>query len=823
MVVTDLTGEWRLRSLDGSFRLKAQVPGTILTSLFEGHLIDDPFYRDNEVIAHEISYKDFLYLRTFYLTKDAIKQKCVELVFEGIDTLATVLINGKTVLNANNMHRSWRVDIKDAVYAGENTIEVYIHSPSRYVDKRQDEGKINLYIDSIKSGCQYIRKGHYMFGWDWGPQMPDGGIYRPVYIECYSHPRIDDVRFIQRHENGNVEVKALVSISNHLAGCQICFQLIDEDGNVLSDYIAAPTNQQTLSVTVENPKLWWANGYGKQQLYIAKISLICDGKIIDEKNLRIGLRTLEISREADSYGEEFCFKLNGIKIFAMGSNYIPQDSLISRVNKESTRRLLQDCIRANHNSIRIWGGGYYPEDYFYDICDELGLIVWHDFMFACNIYEFDKEFIDNVTAEVTEQIRRLRHHACLGMWCGNNEMELIWTEWGGIEASSPSHLEQYAQFFEDILPNIIVKEDPGRFYWPSSPSSGGVRKGNSQDENRGDVHYWQVWHGLKPFTDYRNRYFRFLSEFGFQSFPSRKTIEMFTEPGDLNIFSYVLEKHQKNKSANGKILYYLSENYLYPKDLDSLIYASQIMQAEAMRYCVEHMRRNRGKCMGSYYWQLNDCWTVASWSSIDYYGRWKALHYYSQRFYAPVLLSCEESGYKVKLHVANETRNPFKGIVKWSVRNNYSAIIAEAEIPVSLDALSGEYVIELDLQEYFSEGKNRYERYFTYSLETSGGKVSENSTLFCPAKHFKFINPQIRAVVTEKYDCFVLTLNSSAFAQGVELDLKTMDTIFSENWFDLQTGQSKTITLKKCELPEGLTVDMLQDQLIIRSVYNIAN
>jgi beta-mannosidase len=362
---------------------------------------------------------------------------------------------------------------------------------------------------------------------------------------------------------------------------------------------------------------------------------------------------MTISQEKDEWGSEFAFMVNGIKIFAKGADYIPEDLIYSRITGERIEYLLDSCVRANFNCIRVWGGGYYPSDTFYEICDRLGLIVWQDLMYACNVYDLTREFEENIIEETRDNVKRIRHHASLGLWCGNNELEAAWCEWAVFKDHSAQLRADYIKQFEYILPKAVEESDHSTFFWPSSPSSGGCFD-NPVDENRGDTHYWDVWHGLKPFEDYRNHYFRFCSEFGFQSFPSIKTVHTFTEEEDRNIFSRVMESHQKNGAANGKMLYYLSENFLYPKDFESLLYVTQVLQGMAIKFGVEHWRRHRGRCMGAVYWQLNDDWPVASWASIDYFGRWKALHYMAKNFFAPVAGSISRTENTIEAHIQNE-------------------------------------------------------------------------------------------------------------------------------------------------------------------------
>lgn len=499
----------------------------------------------------------------------------------------------------------------------------------------------------------------------------------------------------------------------------------------------------------------------------------------------------------------------------MGADYIPEDNLFSRINKERTRKLLSDAAAVNHNSIRVWGGGYYPDDYFFDICDELGLLVWQDFMFACASYELDDVFERNITAEIRDNVRRLRHHACLALWCGNNEMETQTLD----KAWKPSIKQKYdyIKIFEYIIPHILQEEDPVTFYWPSSPSSGG-NYDDPWDENRGDTHYWAVWHGNKPFTDYRNYHFRYLSEFGFQSFPCMQTVETFTEPQDRNIFSRVMEMHQRNTSANGKIMNYLSATYLYPKDFDQLLYASQLLQADAIRYGVEHFRRNRGRCMGAVVWQLNDIWPVASWASIDYYGRWKALHYAEKRMYAPVMISCEETGelserpfcvsephpilVKARLHVANETMQEVKGIVKWKVCLPDSSVLLEGGQELTVPALDGVWLDQIDLED-FEERKI----HISYAFIVNGEVVSENSCLFTAPKHYFFEDPRLSV----RAEGNKVTVRAEKYAKNVMIGNADGSLKLSDNFFDMEAGE------KTVEVLEGNT-----DTLSVRSVYNIA-
>ena len=646
---------------------------------------------------------------------------------------------------------------------------------------------------------------------------------------AYDIARIESTYITQRNETGKVELDTRVELQSASAEC-FCFgennsalllkaepvlaeltvktEVLDPEGTVVA------TGDGKTSLCIENPQLWWPAGFGEQPLYTVKVSLLHVDAVLDTWQRRIGLRTMEMSTEKDSYGEKFAHKVNGVEIFAMGGDYIPEDNLIARTSPERTRRLLEDAKAANFNSIRVWGGGYYPEDWFYDVCDELGLIVWQDFMFACAVYDLSEKFEENIIAEIKDNVKRLRHHASLGLWCGNNEMELFVKQ--GEWVNSPKEQSDYVKMYEYIFPKLLKEYDPATFYWPASPSSGGCFD-EPNDENRGDVHYWDVWHGNKPITEYRKFRFRYLSEFGFQAFPSVKTIETFTLPEDRNIYSYVMEKHQRNAAANGKISSYMAQTYLYPTSFDRIVYASQLLQAQAIRYGVEHFRRWRGRCMGTVIWQLNDCWPVASWSSVDYYGRWKALHYYAKRFFAPVLLSCEEEGIltqdtnpnaepyevikSVRFNVSNETMQERDVTVEWQLRDAAGMIKESAEAEVHVPALSAVWLYKVPLPQ-----AELYDDHVFYTLKENGKVLGEGSIIFCQPKYYRFVDPQL----TVRVEGDELVVTAAAYAKDVELLKENEDWVLSDNYFDMEPGVRRIKILRG--KAEGVR---------IRSVYDI--
>lgn len=809
MFKQSLNGEWQLRKVGDSKFQQGFVPSSVYTDLLRNGNMEDPFFKDNENKALELMNYDYEYNRTFLIDEKVLNCDKLIIRFDGIDTIADIFINGDKVGETFNMHRVWEFDIKNAVNVGENEISIILHSPLEYIQNEFKKCRTMGSEDAL-DGFVHIRKAHCMFGWDWGAHLPDCGIFRDVTILAINKARIISTNIVQNHFEGKVGLK--IEVEKELS-CEVETELNIEIISPTGEVINLGNNTETV---IENPMLWWTNGLGEQFLYTVNITLLGEGHVLDKVSKRIGLRTLTVVRKKDEWGESFAHEINGKAIFACGGDYIPEDHLLGRVNRQTTEKLLSYCKMANYNAVRVWGGGYYPDDWFFDLCDEMGLIVWQDFMFACAVYELTPEFEDNIRNEFIDNVKRIRNHACLGLWCGNNEMEQFVAEnhhW----VTKPSEVRDYFLMYERIIPEVLKEFDNQTFYWPASPSSGGSLD-EPNDPNRGDVHYWQVWHGNKPFSEYRKYFFRYASEFGFQSFPFRKTLETITDDErDLNIFSYVMEKHQRNYGANGKIMNYMSQTYLYPTSFDCLLYASQLLQADAIRYGVEHFRRNRGRCMGAIVWQINDCWPVASWSSIDYFGRWKALHYYEKRFFNPYLISCEEKSWlteeadmnrehfefekSIRLNVSNETLSNEKFIVNWELRNAKAEIKQQHTENIEVDALSVKWLdkVVFDDIDVFTD-------YVSYELVKDGEIVSSGTVIFSYMKYFKFINPELKFKVSGDE----IEISSNVYAKSVEILNENEDLILSDNYFDLN-GDSKKVKVLSGDLKN----------LKIRSVYDI--
>jgi beta-mannosidase len=792
--------------------LLARVPGSVYHDLLINKKMEDPFWRNNEDKAFALMEHDWEYICVFKPDPAIMAGSRVLLRCDGLDTLADLYLNGVLIGAADNMHRVWEFEIKKLLRREENSLRIVFYSPNKFCRAAYKKTRTDG-AEQCLDGFPQIRKAHCMFGWDWGPRLPDAGIWRDIKLVGIDAARIDSVYITQKHRKGVVDLALRVQpdTESSTTGLSWAVAVTDPKGRV-TRYEKSPEK-----ITIDKPELWWPRGFGAQPLYSIKVTLFHQGREIDSWERRYGLRTMTVRIKKDKWGESFAHEVNGVPVFAMGADYIPEDSIFSRITPERTRKLLEQCAAANFNTIRVWGGGYYPDDFFYDMCDELGLIVWQDCMFACAVYELTGEFEKNIRAELTDNVKRLRHHASLGLWCGNNEMEMFVDTM--LWVSTLKQKADYIKMYEYIFPQVIGEYDPAAFYWPASPSSGGSFD-KPNDPNRGDVHYWDVWHGNKPFSDYRNYYFRYASEFGFQSFPLLKTVESFTLPEDRNIFSYIMERHQRNNAANGKIMNYMYQTFLYPNGFDTVLYASQLLQAEAIKYGVEHFRRNRGRCMGAVYWQLNDIWPVASWASIDYYFRWKALHYYAKRFFQPLMISCHEEGLltqdpnanhqpqvkeklekSFRLSVANETMSDRRLIVKWEIRDKNAKVLRGKTIPVKVPALSSLWLDKVEAPDIALD-----DEYLSYHLLEGDNPVSEGTVIFSLPKFFHWVDPKLSYYIEGD----TITVKAAAYARSVEILNKDEDIILEDNYFDMNGGTKKVKIIHG--KPNGLR---------LRSVYDI--
>ncbi len=772
--------------------LSCTAPCSMYSVLLEHGLIQDPFYGTNELESTKLSENDCTFYTEFTVESDTLQKDYVELEFYGLDTVCDIHLNGKFLAHTENMHRKFAFDVKSLLQMGSNKLELFFKSPIRFFQEKDNRHHLENNRENMP-GSSHMRKALYMTGWDWGPRLPDMGIFRKVSLAAYDVDKIGHTVIRQAHKADAVDLTFDISTLKN-SGCDVFVQIDGQKVKIENDHTV---------VTVKNPKLWWVRGYGEQNLYDITFTLERDGKIIDTVAKRIGLRTLTVSTKAVKDGNEFCFVNNGVKIFAMGANMIPEDSLYARITNKTTKQRIQDCLFANFNCIRIWGGGYYPEEEFYDLCDEAGLLVWQDFMVACASIYLSRENEENMVAEAIYNFSRISHHACLGILCGNNEMEMAVAEWEGFNDGLAQ--QDYLRLYERLLPDICAKYAPDVFYWPSSPSSGGGFADTHKD-NKGDVHCWSVWHGCSPFEEYREHKFRFCSEYGFESFPCMKTINSFSRKEDQNAFSPVMENHQKNDAGNRKILMYLADRYLYPENFEDFVYISQLLQAEAVKTGAEHFRRIRGYCMGSLYWQLNDCWPVVSWSSVDYYGRYKPLHYAARRFYAPVAHCIVKEDGRITVNVANETMEDQKIRLRWGVCKNDNTLICGGTEVETVKKLSSKDVLELCLEELSVDPRETY--FYADLLDENGQLLMRQTELLALPKAFCWLQPEISVSGKNLEGGVELSFTAKYFAKDIVVDFKTEDWILSDNYFSLIGGEPYKIFVQTDWDADALLADM---------------
>jgi beta-mannosidase len=811
-----LSGSWTFREANTPHWLPATVPGSVHLELLALGRIPDPFVADNELQVQWVGERDWEYRRTFAADEALLAENQVWLVCDGLDTLADVSINGQLVGHGENMFQTYRWDVKPLLRAGENEIHIRFGGPITYVrakDAIRHMGGVE------QPGTPYIRKAPCHFGWDWGPKLPPIGPWKDIRLEGYTQARLEDVYLRQRHTPEGVVVSAEISVDRWTRKDLKAILRLKGPGGSLqrSQVILGQDFSGVAEIQVKDPQLWWPNGYGQQPLYKVEVQLINGRTVLDTYTAQMGLRTIELRMEDDQYGQSFEFVVNGVRIFAKGADWIPADSFPTRVSDELLDHLLGSAAAANMNMLRVWGGGVYEEERFYDLCDRYGILIWQDFIFACNVYPKDQELFENFGVEAVHNIRRLRHRASLAMWCGNNEMEMGWNHWGWDKPENVDLKAAYDRMFHHFIPDILAEEDPDTPYWPSSPSSG-IPFQNPNGNDRGDAHYWDVWHGRKPFTAYRTQFPRFMSEFGFQSLPPYETVCTYAAPQDQNMTSYIMEHHQRSGSGNGLMISQMTDTFRMPKNFQSLVYLSMMLQAEGIRYGVEHWRRNMNRVAGTLIWQLNDCWPVASWASVDYFGRWKALHYAARRFYAPLMLSAEDKGTQIDLHVSSDQTSEWQGVVKWSLETLNGEKLDSGETSVTVGALQSVAVCKLDFASQVNPG-NRREVVLVYELWDMEKRLQRGVQPFVANKHLSLAAPGLTWDVSEANGQVVIELHSQKTARFVELKLENGDpfTVFSDNYFDLPAGCSLTITLPK---PKGWSVARVRKALRVSSLFD---
>jgi beta-mannosidase len=818
--VMQINTGWQFREVGKTDWHDATVPGCVHTDLLANKLIEDPFYRDNEKKQQWIDKKDWEYKTTFKIAPQTLERENVELVFEGLDTYAQVYLNEQLVLSADNMFRTWRINAKQTLKAGDNTLRIVFRSPVNEILPVM--AKLNYQLpapnDQGEKTSPFTRKAPYHYGWYWGPRFVTSGIWRPVSVEAWDQVRIDSIQVLVKSITPTAaDVTANVDVEASSAGTATILleNLTDKlgAGKQLID-LKPGINRVTFNFFVTHPKLWWPNGLGAQPLYTFRARSLVNGQLTDEKSTRTGLRTLELRQQRDDAGQSFTFVVNGIPVFAKGGNWIPADSFPTRITKEKYRFLIKSVHDSNMNMLRVWGGGIYEADEFYELCDEMGILIWQDFMFACSMYPATQEFLDSVRAEAIDNVKRLRNHPSIVLWAGNNEVETAWLNWGWRKNLPASVWDDYTKIFHGVLKEVTAQFDPTRTYWPSSPHGG--LEDDPDSLRSGDVHFWRVWHAAEPFSDYEKQTPRFMSEYGFQSFPNIETVKAYTTESDRDIESPIMLAHQRHPRGNQLVREYMLRDYAQPKDFESFLYVSQVLQAEGIRIGAEHLRRIMPHNMGSLYWQIDDCWPVASWSSIDYYGRWKALQYYSRRFYNDLLVSpTVQNGY-LKLFVVSDRPKAVPAKLKVTLMNFDGATLKSFVQEVNVAPLTSRSYFDLRVEELLggTHGKNAV----VYAeLLVNGKVVSSHDYFFAPFKDLTFSKPAITSEVTPIRGGFSVKLTTDKFAKAVYLSVPEHDGFFSDNYFNLAPGREISVEFQS---RHPLSMEQFKERLKIRSVFD---
>ena len=801
----------------------AEVPGVVDTDLLRNKLIPDPFFRSNESTLQWIENANWEYRSTFQAAPEALKHGHVELVFEGLDGPAEVYLNDKLILTANNMFREWRVEVKSQLKAGANQLLVVFPSPITEATKIAAKDFWRQQTETPEKS--YLRKAAYEYGWDWGPRFVLSGIWRPVKLDVWDDAKISNLHIRQRDvssESAHLVVETeITSAQKGAATVTVDYEQGGKKGSVSRDVELGPgVNHIDLPIDIAHPDLWYPNGYGRQTVYAFRAQLKTGARVQDDQTVRTGLRSIVLRRDLDQWGRSFELVVNGIPVFAKGADVIPFDSFPTRVTTAQYRRVLESAKAANMNMIRHWGGGYYETDEFYALCDELGIMIWQDFMFGNEWQPGTYDFKQNVAQEVEYQIKRLRDHPSIVIFCGNNETEASW-DWhrditGKLSAETTRRMWQdYVTLFSGVIASAVQRFAPETPYWPSSPSAD--YEDITDSHQSGDMHNWSVWHGRLSFRDYEKSTPRFMTEYGFQSFPEMRTVEAFTQPEDrTGILTPVMLAHQKNTAGNAIIHDYMLRDYPEPKDFASFLYASQVLQAEGIKIGTEHLRRNRPRTMGAIYWQLNDCWPVASWSSIDYYGRWKALQYYARRFYNDVLVSPHQENGGLAVYVVSDKTTPVAGDLRLRVITFDGKVLIDKKESVQVAPLSSKIYLQLPIEEsLIAKGVDPTKVAVATELTVAGTLISSNLVYLAPTVEIHLPPAPLKTELAKNGDSYRLTVSSPVLARSVYISFGDLDAEVSDNYFDLLPGQTVEIAIRTAAsedaLRSGLKVISLVD------------
>ena len=777
---------WTFNKQNETKKHKATIPGTVHTDLYENKLIPDPFYGANEKQLQWIENENWEYESTFSLSEKEISNENIELEFDGLDTYATVYINGKLVLEADNMFRKWIISAKNHLKKGKNHLKIVFLSA---VQKGKEEAA-KLSFTLPEKERVFVRKAQYQFGWDWGPRFVTAGIWKKVQLKFWNSATIENIKFSQLELN---DKKAILEFTTeiYVSKAKTIQLKINEKSETFN--LKKGTNKVKMPYEISNPKLWWCNGLGFPHQYEFHFSLKQNREILDKKELKIGLRTIELVQDKDEFGTSFYFKLNGKPVFMKGANYIPPDSFIPKQMPSSYHETIQNARKANMNMLRVWGGGVYADDEFYNACDANGILVWQDFMFACAMYPGDEKFIENVKQEVIDNVNRLQNHPSIALWCGNNENDEGWHNWGWqkqfnySKADSTQIWNDYKKVFHEMIPKTLDSLLPKdkNVYWSSSPSIGWGRK---ESLTQGDSHYWGVWWGKEPFEMYKKKVGRFMSEYGFQGMPNLETLQKVIAKEDFNFTSEAFKNHQKHPTGFETIKEYMNRDFPVPTSMEKYNYVSQLLQAHGMKIAIEAHRLAKPYCMGSLYWQLNDCWPVTAWSTLDYYGNWKASHYQVKESFSPILLAVTENADGYSIIGSNDNMEVKEGLVTAKLLDFSGKELWTASKECVLDVERNTTCMQI----FYKELPKFVKEKTVLQIEfTSNQKKTVAHHYFVKPKELKLEKPTIKIKIVGET---LIELKTNTLAKNVRLQAK--NTFFEENYFDLLPGIPKIIKTK---------------------------
>ncbi len=819
----ELSQNWEFKQANTDIWRPATVPGVVHTDLIDNKIIEDPFFRLNERDIQWIDKEDWIYKTVFDTDAEMLEKQNISMIFYGLDTYADVYLNDKLILKADNMFRTWTADVKGILKEKQNKLRVYLHSPIKIDIPKFDALNFQYASDNDQSEIGgigkkqvgiFARKAGYHYGWDWGPRLVTSGIWRPIVIEAWNDLKINNVRYIQENISAQkATLKAIVEINATTAGkTTINIKAKDKNNSKFNwtktANLTKGINTIEIPIEINNPNLWWCNGLGTPHLY-EFTTQIKQKNSTDSRTENIGLRDIKIIREKDEFGTTYYVRLNGENVFMKGANYIPQHSFLTEVTDSMYERTIADAVNANMNMLRVWGGGTYENDIFYDLCDKYGILVWQDFMFACSLYPTEGELLENVRLEAIDNVIRLRNHACIALWCGNNECQAAWYGWGykrkydkmgnGI---SDIIWKQFYDCYFVTLPKVVEEYDNQRFYVPSSPYNGDPysrpETGDSIWNPNGDGHYWGVWQTegkLSTFNDIRCRFF---SEYGFQSFADyQSTLQFAPDSSDHDIYSEVMMSHQRGgKNANSRIMWYLESEYKKPASFEETLYLSQLMQGDAIKIAIEAHRRDKPYCMGTLFWQHNDCWPVASWSSRDFYGRWKAQHYFAKKAFENIIVSPIEKNGKLYVFVVSDSLSNVDGKLKITVSDFYGNNIFTHEEQINVSANSSKSYFSKTTDEIL-KGKSKNEVFVRAEFSYNDNKnLCANNYILLTNKEMNFPKSEIVWRSEKCDDGFNVYLTSKNFVRGAFLSIDGVDNHFNDNYFDILPNETKKIHVR---------------------------